>query len=173
MLQAFIKESHFNGIDLDPFIADRKANNYIVHHVSKLAANSIGTENLGRRKYVLSYDGVVDAFLKLFKWFRDFRQLMSENSISHSNETLLLLKTHLTNVNCELLPSVVMCVLNVPLEIAITILPQNVELNSVSKIEKSRCAYRCDTRRCKMKFTIDKDVASSTSMYCHYHRQVA
>ena len=156
-----------NGTDIDPFQVDRKANNYIIHNASKLVANNIGTEKFGNhRSYAMSYMEHADLFLRLFKWFRDFRRLMSENAISPSSQVLLTMKAYLSNIRCKLSPSVVKCVLNIPLDIAISILTPDME--SSPQIKEAKCAFKRRGARCKMAAVIGGE-GNTDNKYCSYH----
>ena len=170
MFQAYIKDERLNGNEMDPLLADRKANNYMTHHALKLKANNISMETFTRRpSYAMNFKELSELFLQLFEWFRNIYSIISENALLPSSETLLALKGHLVKIRCQLTPSVVMCILNVTLDIAKKILPEYID-DSVCSVMKAKCMFSRDGKRCKLTVILDDDFGkASSTVYCRHH----
>lgn len=173
LLQAFIKQEQLNGIVMDPLAADGKARGYITYHASTLKANNIGMEKFGRHEsYAMNYPELAGLFLQLFDWFRNLYLVISEHKSSMFSEQLLhSLKAHFLNIRCQLAPSVVMCILHVPLDTATQMMPQHLE-DCASPAKKARCMFKRGDRRCKATVILDADFEKATcKVYCKHHSQ--
>ena len=170
MFQAYIKENRLNGNDVDPLIVDRKANNYMTNCAPILKANNISMETFTHRQsYAMNFKKLSEQLLQLFAWFRNIYSIISESALLPSSETLLALKGHLAKIRCQLNPSVVMCILNVTLDIATKILPEYTEDN-VSSVTKAKCMFKRGGRRCKLTVILDDDFGkTSSTVYCRHH----
>ena len=105
----------------------------------------------------------------MFEWFRNIYSIISENALLPSSETLLALKGHLVKIRCQLTPSVVMCILNVTLDIAKKILPEYID-DSVCSVMKAKCMFNRDGKRCKLTVILDDDFGkASSTVYCRHH----
>ena len=170
LFQAFIKQGQLDGNELDPFVADGKARGYLTRNAPTLKASNIGMENFwSHRSYAMTYRELSGLFLQLFDWFRNLYSIISEHAMLPSSEILLALKAHLISIRCQLTPSIVMCILNVPLATATEILPQYLE-DSVSSAKKARCMFERGDRRCKITVILDEDFGkASCKVYCRHH----